>query len=322
VSTVRLVLEYFHAWTNDAGYQVAQAKRYYAAQGLDLRQVVIDPLFGDSLAHLVAGEADLAVAPTNRVFVRRDRGEPVVAVATVNHRAMETIQALAGTGIERPRDLAGRRVALNPTARGLALVRHVVAADGGDPDAVTVVDTGSREVVVDDLADGLADAFFGGYWAWDAMFGLLPPNRRVTWPVDTIGAPPYASYVLATTQDVLTRREPEIRAFLAATDLGFRDAAEDQAGAHQVLAQTVPFVHPNYLQRSLAALAPTWFHQGTWGAVREDLHAAYAAWLAGHGILSRADVWREAVTGELLPPQAPVPSVTADLSHAATAGEP
>lgn len=69
------------------------------------------------------------------------------------------------------------------------MVRHLVAADGGDPDAVITVDAGYRELTVDDIAAGEADATFGTYWSWDALRGDLPEEQRLTWPVDEIGAP-------------------------------------------------------------------------------------------------------------------------------------
>src|SRR2546427_7354056 len=51
------------------------------------------------------------------------------------------------------RSLEGRRIAYNPTPRGVALVRHLVAADGGDPDCVITVDSGLRELGIDDRSE-------------------------------------------------------------------------------------------------------------------------------------------------------------------------
>lgn len=304
---LRLALEYFVPWTNDAGYQLALWEGAYRDAGIDLRLVLADPFLGDALEHLVTGEVDLAVFPTNRLLVRREAGQPVRGIAAVNHRAMETIQTLASHGIRRPRDLEGRRLALNPTPRGTALVRHLVAVDGGDPDAVVLVDSGTREIIADDLAEGFADAFFGGYWAWDAMFGSVPEPDRVAWPVDTIGAPPYHSYLIGAREDLIDADPEILRAFLAVTAEGFRRAAARPGRALAAVAHGIPYVRPAMLERSLALIAPTWFDDaGAWGRNREDLHAPYAEWLAAQGILRQAEVWRDAVTDELLPVAAAV----------------
>jgi NitT/TauT family transport system substrate-binding protein len=298
---IRLALEYFVPWTNDAGYQVAIDRGWYAEAGLDVRQVLIDPLFGDTLEHLAQGEADAGVFPTNRLFVRREAGQPLLGVAAINHRAMETIQTLTSTGITRPRELAGRRLALNPTPRGLALVRHLVAWDGGDPDAIVIVDSGTRELNADDLAAGVADAFFGGYWAWDALFGSVPERDRILWPVDEIGAPPYHSYLLGVREDLADEQPAALRDFLAVSERGFRAAQEDPEATLDVLTRTIPYIRPELLERSLGLITPTWFHDDRWGVHRRELHEPYAAWLAQHGILQDPDVWTEATTGDFLP---------------------
>ena len=300
MTPLRLVLEYFHPWTNDAGFYVASAEGLYRDAGLDVEIATYDPLRGDSLEYLSRGEADLAVAPTNRLLVRRDLGQPLVGVAAVNQRALETIQTVAATGIARPRDLEGRRLALNPTPRGLAMVRHLVAADDGDPGRVVIVDSGVRELTVDDIAAGEVDATFGGYWAWDALFGQLPEEERVVWRVDEIGAPPYFSYALAAREEAVLHGAETLRAFLGATERGFALAAEDPGAALAVLERVIPYFPRPTLARSLGLIASTWTNESRWGEQRRELIEPYAAWLAEHRLIGSAGIWSEAITNELV----------------------
>ena len=93
-STVRVVLEYLHPWTNSAGFFVAAQHGWYRDAGIDVELSVVDPLRGDSLEYLARNEATFAVFPTNRLFVRRSRHQPLVGIAAINHRAMETIHTL------------------------------------------------------------------------------------------------------------------------------------------------------------------------------------------------------------------------------------
>lgn len=300
--TLRICLEYYVPWTNDIEYQLAIERGWYREVGIDLRQVLPDPFLGDTLEHVTRGEADFGVFPPNRLFVRHEAGQPLLAIAAINQRAMETILTLAGNGIERPRELTGRRVALNPTPRGIAMVRHLIAADGGNPDDSELIDSGPREVNAEDLKDGLADAFFGAYWAWDALFGNVTEEERVAWPIDEIGAPPYHSYLLGT-RAAFADEEPElITAFLAATERGFRAAAADPELALAVARQAIPYVRPELIARSLSVLPGSWFHAGEWGRNRNELHEPYAAWLVEHGILSDPNVWTRATTNAFLPP--------------------
>lgn len=300
---IRVVLEYFHPWPNSAGFYVARERGWYERAGLDVELSTYDPGRGDSLSYLARGEADFAVFPTNRLLVRREQGEALVGVAAINHRAMETIATVTGRGVERPRDLAGRRLAMNPTPRGLAMVRHLVAADGGDPDAVEVVDAGYRELTFADLDDGtIADASFGSYWTWEMVRDTFPQQRRVVWPVDKIGAPSYHSYLLGATEDVVEFEPEVVQRFLAATELGFHQAAADQAYALAVLDRVIPYFERQALSDSLELVAPTWFDaDGRWGRQSESLMRGYALWLAENGVLRDPSVWRGATTNSLLP---------------------
>jgi NitT/TauT family transport system substrate-binding protein len=295
------MLEYFHPWTNSAGLYLARARGLYAAEGLAVEFRTVDPVWGDGLAYLARGDVDFAIFPSNRLLVHRDRGEKLIGIAAINHRALEMVQSVTGRGIARPRDLAGKRVALNPTPRGLAMVRHLVAADGGDSAAIEIIDAGSRELTLEALVEGAADASFGSYWAWEALYpSTVPQASRIQWPVDTIGAPPYHSYQLGTRQ-ALAEAEPDlIRAFLRATAQGYRQAAADPHAALPLYEQATPFFPHAMLADSLTLIATTWLDDGVWGQQREDKLAPYAGWLAFHGILANAGIWREAATNAFL----------------------
>jgi NitT/TauT family transport system substrate-binding protein len=305
-AVTRVVLEYFHPWTNSAGFFVASTQGWYADAGLDVELSTVDPTRGDSLDYLTRGDTAFAVFPTNRLLVRRELGQPLVGVAAINHRAMETIQTVRSTGITRPRDLAGRRIALNPTPRGIAMVRHLVTVDGGDPDQVVLVDTHHRELTADDIAAGEVDATFGNYWAWDVLLGSVPADERLVWPVDEIGAPRYHSYTLGVREQTAAQDPQLVAAFLAATARGYESAVADPGLALRSFETFLPYWPRDLLARSLPLIASTWLYEGTWGIQREELHAPYAAWLADNAILHDADVWRDAVTNAYLP-------ATADL---------
>jgi NitT/TauT family transport system substrate-binding protein len=299
-SYLRIVLEYLHPWTNSTGFFVASHQGWFAQAGLDVELTVADPSRGDSLEYLSRFEADLAVFPSNRLLVRRAAGQALVAVAAINHRAMETILTTTGTGITRPRDLEGRRLALNPTPRGLAMVRHLVHADGGDPDRVLLVDSGSRELLADDVAAGEVDATFGNYWAWDALLGTFPANERVVWPVDTLGAPPYHSYLLGTQEATLHRNPVLVRTVLAIVERGYLTARRDPELALASLERYMPYFPRPVLRRSLELITPTWFHQDRWGQVQDELVEQYAHWLADNDVLPGAEGWQDSFTNDFL----------------------
>ncbi|MER5708444.1 ABC transporter substrate-binding protein [Streptomyces sp. NPDC042898] len=302
MSHVRVMLDYFHPWPNSAGLYTARERGWYTEAGLDVELVVQDPGRGDTLEYLARREVDFGIFPPNRLFARRAaHHQPLIAVAAVNHRALEAVQTVVDTGITRPRDLAGRRLAYNPTPRGRAMVRHLVAADGGDPDAVITVDAGTRELTVDDIVAGEADATFGNYWSWDALRGDVPEERRLTWPVDEIGAPRYHSYLLGTSEEFPDRDPGAVRAFLAATARGYAAASADQERTLALLEQVIPYFSRPLIARSLALIAPTWTDaEGRWGLIDEARMGPYANWLAQHGAIEHARDWERSFSNELL----------------------
>ncbi len=288
-----LALEYFHPWPNSAGFYFARSRGWYADAGIDLEIRCVDPGVGDTLEHLLRGRADYGIFPTNRLLVRRELGQPIVGLVAINQRGLETVRTRADSGIERPRDLVGRRVALNPTPRGLAIVRSLVEADGGDPGGVIIVDAGARELDPATHFDGIADATFGSYWAWDNLLTTLPASEERVWRVDDTLGLRYHSYLLGAREG---RSDPGLqRAFLEVTEHGFHAAADEQAAASTVFEGVVPYFPPHVVARSLSAIAPTWFHEGEWGLVREELMVSYSSWLASHGILNDPTAWRAAV---------------------------
>jgi NitT/TauT family transport system substrate-binding protein len=295
------MLEYFHPWPNSAGFYLARERGWYQAAGLDLEIRVFDPARGDTLAHLLRNEVEFGVFPSNRLLVRRERAEPLIGIAAINHGGLETVQTVRRTGITRPRELAGRRIAMGPTPRGIALLHHLIAEDGGDPRAAVIIDNQGREFTVDDIAAGEFDATFGGYWAWDALFGTVPESERITWRVDDIGAPRYHSYLLGT-QEALAQRQPElVREFLSVTAQGYLAAIADPAAALAAMERVIPYFPRGILRRSIELISTSWTHEGRWGEQRIALLAPYAEWLHRRGILRSPEGWSQAITNDFLP---------------------
>lgn len=301
---VRLMLEYFHPWTNAAGFYLARAKGWFARAGLDVEIVVRDDARGDTLDHVMRGDVQLGVCPTRRVLARYETGEPVCGVAAVNQRSLEAIHSVSGRGIARPRDLCGRRVALNPTKRARALLADIVRADGGDSDTVKLVDAGVRELTFDELRDGAADASFGSYWAWEGVMpSTLPDVQRQVWPIDEIGAPSYHSYLLAVHSRWLAGNAGVVRRLLTAASHGFVAAHADPASVLPLFERVIPYFPRTTIARSLRAVSTTWLADGAWGRHDASLMWGYAAWLARHGIVRRPQAWSGAVTDAYLPPR-------------------
>lgn len=301
MTQLRVQLGYFHPWTNDAGVYMARATGVTEAHGIDLLVSVGDPGRGDTIAHLNRSEVDLGLVPLNRLIAARARGERLVGVAAINQTGLEAIHSLRSRGVSRPRDLAGKRLALNPTPRGLAMVRHLVAADGGNPDELIIVDSGTRELQSRHLLDDKADAYFGSYWVWDELFDSYDPQDRIAFPVKDFGAPLFHSYVLAAREELVEQDPDLIGRALTSFDHGYRYAASHTRETLEHLDRVFPYFPEEIIARSLDLVATTWFHEGAWGTLRDSHIDPYAQWLLKNKAVPSLDRFEGAFTREFLP---------------------
>jgi putative hydroxymethylpyrimidine transport system substrate-binding protein len=295
VRRISVVQEYFHPWPNSAGFYLARARGWYEDADIDFELRTFDPGRGDALEYLARGEASFAVFPSNRLLVRREARQPLVAVAAVNQRALETLRTRADSGIDRLRDLEGRRIAYNPTPRGHAIVRSLIASDGGDPNNYVPVNSGARELDPADGFGGVADATFGSYWAWDNLFTHIPPESERVWKVDEALGLRYHGYLLGTNESLLESDPDLVNEVVQITARGFEEAARNPDEVAEIYERVTPYFAASVIRRSIDAIATTWLYDGKWGTIRQELVEPYAEWLRDQGILTNSGVWKSAI---------------------------
>ena len=105
---VDLVLDFFPN-ADHAPIYAAQARGEFKRRGLDVRiRTPSDP--SAPLKLLAAGRADLAISYEPEVLRARDKGLPVVAVASLVRTPLTSIISLPRAGIRTPADLRGKTV--------------------------------------------------------------------------------------------------------------------------------------------------------------------------------------------------------------------
>jgi putative hydroxymethylpyrimidine transport system substrate-binding protein len=207
---------------NPAHAGIYAAQRTDADFMLDL-QVRVPSSSTDSLKLLTAGRADVAVMDIHDLGLASERGSDVVGIGALVQRPLAAV--IARPGIERPRDLVGRRVGVTGLPSDDAVLRAVLESDGGDPDRVRRVTIGFS--AVPSLIAGRVDAVVS-FWNVEGVALRRRGVRTREFRVDRYGAPRYPELVLATERKNLTRIGEQLGGLLELLELGTRTALADR----------------------------------------------------------------------------------------------
>jgi diguanylate cyclase (GGDEF)-like protein/PAS domain S-box-containing protein len=224
---VTLQLKWQHQF-QFAGYYAAAAQGYYREAGLDVRFVEAGP-DTDPVAEVVSGRAQYGVS-NSALILARARGEPVVALAVIFQHSPFILAARAGAGIRSVRDLAGRRLMIEPHAdeiyaylrrEGLHENRLIIKPHSFDHQ---------------DLIDGRADVMTA-YSTDEPFFFEERGFRHVEFSPRTAGIDFYGDNVFTSSGEI-DAHPARARAFRDASLKGWRHAmAHPEETADLILAQ-------------------------------------------------------------------------------------
>jgi putative hydroxymethylpyrimidine transport system substrate-binding protein len=174
---------------------------------------LVAPSDPDSPVRLVAAaQADLAVGYGSQVNMLVNAGLPVIRVATLIDRPLNTIMAISGHGINHLADLRGKRVGISVGGVEEAMVIAMIATAGlarADVDIIKV-----NYAMVPALLSGNLDAAIGAFRNMEVLQVQMMGQHPVVFLPESCGIPPYDELILLARKDRV--RDPRIAAFIAA----------------------------------------------------------------------------------------------------------
>jgi NitT/TauT family transport system substrate-binding protein len=227
---VNIQLGWVHEYSS-SGFYAAEKNGHFAEQ--NIAATLTAGGFGaqgyiDAIAQVTSGAADFGVASAADLIQARAAGRPVVGIAAIFQRSPAAIISLGSSGIQRPQDLVGRRVAVADSALGpyllLLKTQHI------DPASVKTIPRTSFGI--EPLQKGEVDAMY----AWVINEGVQlresgeKPNMTL---LSDYGVETY-DLVLFTTERMIADHPDTVTRLLRASLQGWQDVVANPGQAAQL----------------------------------------------------------------------------------------
>ncbi len=285
--------------TNHTGIFVAEARGYFAAEGLEVEVLQPSPVV--SLQLVASGRAEVGISSQEYVTMARAEETPVVSIAALFPHNTSGFAALRSTGIVGPADFAGKRYAGWGSELEALMIETVMRGAGADPSTVEVIGMGALDFATAARAD-LAD-FFWIYYGWQGVHAELLGLDIVYLPlVDLDPVLDYYTPVVVASEGFLAEAPDVARRLVRALARGYVDAALDPDTASQALLDVAPELDADLVrasQRWLATQSETSLE--TWGRQADDIWRRFAEWAFDRGLTRRAVDAGQAYTNAFLP---------------------
>jgi ABC-type nitrate/sulfonate/bicarbonate transport system substrate-binding protein len=219
-ATVRLALDWTPN-TNHTGFFVAKHEGWYAANGIELKVLPYTDTAPETL--LAAHKADCGISFQDSLTFAAAAGADITSVMAILQHAASEIAVLAGSSIQRPKDLDGKTYGGFGYPNEVPTVKFVIRHDGGTGEFKDVtINTAAYEALYAKRVDATIT-----FTAWE---GIEAKERGIDlryFKFTDYGFPDFYQVVLACDRQFLSRDLDAARRFVAASVQGFQLAATD-----------------------------------------------------------------------------------------------
>jgi NitT/TauT family transport system substrate-binding protein len=237
----------FLAGGPQAGFMYAKALGLYEKAGINL--TIEEGRGSGTTAQLVAtGQTDVGFADAPAAMQLRAKNAPVKIIAPILQTNGFAIITLEDSGITKPADLAGKRLAVQPGTAQTTLLKAILTANNMDESKVNIINI-DPSALVGTLIEKKVDAILAG-----ADFQSVQLRDRGLKVRDIfyrdVGVPTVGLSVIAR-DDKLTA-DPELyRKFVAVSLEGWDMARKNPAAAAEAVVKQFPSATKDQIQKQL-----------------------------------------------------------------------
>lgn len=245
--------------TNHTGLYVALENGYFKNQGFDVK--IVQPS-EDSASTLVANNrADLGVYFQPNMVKRLNKGEPIVAVATIVQHNNAGLLSLKSLGATTPKDLNGKRYSTWEDPVDDATVAELVGEPlnkipGESTDATTALKMNQFDYIL-------------AYYSWDGIHaGLKGEATNFFYLKDHNPAFDYYSPVLIANSNKVGENAERYKKALTAIKEGYTYSAQNPAKSAEILIKHAPETNKELAMASQEFMSKQYLDdKGDWGKI-------------------------------------------------------
>ena len=268
---------------------LAQAKGYFAAQGLEVDIMApADP--NDPLKLAAAGKIQFAVSYQPSVIMARDQGLPVVSLGTLVQHPLSCILYLKSSGIKTPADLKGRRIGYSVEPLYRVLFEAVAETAGLKKSDFELIRVGYN--LSPPLLSGQVEAICGAFRNYEAIQIGMKGQDVGLFPFEESGVPDFYELVLISNSNLVKENPGRAEAFMAGLAKGISQTLTDPKAALEVFFKLNPELNDELNRKAFETTLP--FFQGSPGQEPERWQKMQAFMLE-RGLIKKSTALKEMV---------------------------
>ena len=251
---ISLALDWY-PWSNHVGLFVAKEKGYYKDNNLDIS--IYTPSDPSSILQTVgSGKDDFGISYQTDVILAQAEGIPVTSVFAIVQLPLNSIITLKSSGINRPKDLEGKKVGYPGIPTEELLLNTVVEYDGGNIQKVELINVGYD--LVKALISKKVDAIIGAYWVHESFIIEKQGLKVNVLKIEDWGVPDFYELVIVTNENTVKNNPELIREFLDSTVKGYQYSIENPEAGINIMKNSNPEIDTELETAGIKLLLPLW----------------------------------------------------------------
>ncbi len=220
--------------TNHTGIYVALSKGWYADEGINLKVLPYSANVSPDVL-VSSGKADVGISSTEGIVADAATGQLVVSIAAIIQHNTSALVTLAGSGLNRPRDLDGKVYGGFGAPYEGAVVGEIIQHDGGTGKFKNVtLGVDAMQALESHQVD-----FVWVFEGWEVIQAERQGVKLNVFPITNYGVPDYYTPNIITSPNEIQQKSDLLHRFMAATMKGYDYARSNPQASAQLLIKAV-----------------------------------------------------------------------------------